>query len=347
LGIEWYFKKDGRELGPVDSGEVRKLAKLGVLRPTDLVRKSDMTRWAPASAIKGLFASPRPAKEPRPINSSMLADQLVSAIQPVVMTKPVEPIIVPEPPVRKLDKGIWVVMAVAVVVATAGGVYRFVIEPGHEQAALADQIVSRSAPTTAPPVLSTDGLDPQLQAITTQSPFDRGLALQHLRGESLSPKSKSQARQLIGETLDDREYETIWPAALRALGEVGSSGDLPRLKPLIESGPVQTQSAAIATAMLLDPQHGLAFFEPRVNDNKYASAITTCLADFGSRCEPAALAMLRSKQKLCRYHALNLLKQFGSAHSIDAITKAKQNESDKSILQGYQFTIDAINARSQ
>jgi hypothetical protein len=355
LAIEWYFKKDGRELGPVDSDEVRRLARFGVLQPTDLIRKSDMTRWAPASAIKGLFpsptpsTSPSPAREtpPQPIDTSALVDQLVTAIQPTL--SPIEavpsPRSAPEPPPPKSSRGVWYLTAVAVLVAVAGGAYHFLIEP---RLAPPEAPVTRSNPlrTTSSTPAQTEPIDPQLQAISTDSIFDRGLALQQLRLASLSERARQPAHQIICETLDNRTYSAIWPAALRALGEIGSTSDVSRLKPLIDSGPIETQCAAMATALMLDPREGLALFEPRAGDDKYGSATTSCLAEFGPRCEAAALAMLKSKEKMCRYHALNLLKEFGSTGAIQAITNAKQAEPDKSIAQGYQFTIDAINARN-
>jgi hypothetical protein len=346
LPIQWYFKKDGQEHGPVNSEEVRRLARLGILQPTDLVRKSDMTRWAPASALKGLFPSARAEPSPTPIHTSALVEQLVSAMQPKLAPAPPVPEPAPDLPPRTSARGIWYLTAIAALVAIIGGTYRFVIEPKFFAAATpkAQDVAPRavaSAPAQAEP------LDPQLQAISTDSIVDRGLALQRLRADSLAASARPQVHQVICETLDDREYAGIWPAALRALGEIGSTADFPLLKPLIESGPIQTQCAAMATALILDPARGLEYFEPRAGDDKYGSATTTCLADFGPRCESAALAMLQSRQRMCRYHALYLLKEFGTAKSIETITAAKRSESDKSIVQSYQFTIDAINARNQ
>jgi hypothetical protein len=52
----WFYDHDGRVNGPVNVAELRQLAALGQLLPTDRVRKEDMNRWVKAKAVKGLFA---------------------------------------------------------------------------------------------------------------------------------------------------------------------------------------------------------------------------------------------------------------------------------------------------
>ena len=103
----------------------------------------------------------------------------------------------------------------------------------------------------------------------------------------------------------------------------------------------------MATAMVLDPRTGIKLFEPRAADDKYGSITAGYLADWGERCEPVALEMLKSPVRMCRYHALFLLKAFGTSKAIDAIARAKQSEPDKLIADSYQYTIDAINSRNR
>jgi len=55
--MEWYFAKDGRQLGPVDhDGLVRRIA-AGEIAPTDLVWRDGMTDWTPAGNVPELSAT--------------------------------------------------------------------------------------------------------------------------------------------------------------------------------------------------------------------------------------------------------------------------------------------------
>lgn len=52
----WFYHRNGVQNGPVDSAELRRLARSGQLLPTDLIWKQGMPQWVPASSGKGLFA---------------------------------------------------------------------------------------------------------------------------------------------------------------------------------------------------------------------------------------------------------------------------------------------------
>jgi hypothetical protein len=52
--IQWYYKADGEEHGPVSQGELQALAALGQISPDDLVRNDKKPKWYPARAVKGL-----------------------------------------------------------------------------------------------------------------------------------------------------------------------------------------------------------------------------------------------------------------------------------------------------
>jgi hypothetical protein len=340
LPIQWYFRKDGQEHGPVTSDDLRMLASLGMLHPTDAVRKADMNRWAAASAIKGLFPASKLPVQTVPIAAPISA-RLPSAL-------PAPPVVLPPPPLPIESSGLsnWVLYltATAALFAAAAGIYRFVLNPAES-----NTIARHSQPIKPPatePILASDTIDPLIMAISSQSPFDRGMALRQVKYMAVAPKLRDQVHQLICDTLDDRAFSSIWSSAARALGEVGSPADLPRLKPLIDHAPLETQCAAMATAMVLDPETGIKLFEPHAADEKFGSTTAGYLADWGSRSEPVALAMLKSHVPTCRYYALYLLKAFGTPKALDAIAKAKQTEPDKLIADGYQFTIDAINSRN-
>lgn len=54
MTFQWFFQNDGNETGPVSPKALLQMARDGQLRPDDLVRRSDMEKWQPASRVKGL-----------------------------------------------------------------------------------------------------------------------------------------------------------------------------------------------------------------------------------------------------------------------------------------------------
>lgn len=63
---EWYFAKDDEPFGPVSTADLKQLAAVGLLQPTDLVWKNGMQAWQPASKLKGLPAAAAPCPPPLP-----------------------------------------------------------------------------------------------------------------------------------------------------------------------------------------------------------------------------------------------------------------------------------------
>ena len=57
MSQEWYYSVDGDRQGPISSGELKKLADAGTIKPGDLVWKDGMSDWVQAKSIKGLFAA--------------------------------------------------------------------------------------------------------------------------------------------------------------------------------------------------------------------------------------------------------------------------------------------------
>ena len=53
--IEWYYARENKQMGPVSSLELKRLATAGELRPGDLVWREGMTEWSLASNVRGLF----------------------------------------------------------------------------------------------------------------------------------------------------------------------------------------------------------------------------------------------------------------------------------------------------
>jgi hypothetical protein len=68
MADQWYLARDGKEFGPYSGAHVLKLAELGRIQPTDLVRKEGMVQGVPAARLKRLFpdASAEPAASAEP-----------------------------------------------------------------------------------------------------------------------------------------------------------------------------------------------------------------------------------------------------------------------------------------
>jgi hypothetical protein len=66
----WYYSIDGRQSGPVDATELKRLAASGTLGHQDKVRREDLAQWYPAAQIKGLFATQTPPLSPASLDST-------------------------------------------------------------------------------------------------------------------------------------------------------------------------------------------------------------------------------------------------------------------------------------
>lgn len=95
--IEWYYARDNKQMGPVSSVELKRLATAGSIAPDDLVWREGMTEWAAARNVRGLFDEEGGAGQgaPTPAAPSQAA---APAVEPV--SKPVEPAPATAMPVR-------------------------------------------------------------------------------------------------------------------------------------------------------------------------------------------------------------------------------------------------------
>jgi hypothetical protein len=55
MATEWFYTKGDEEIGPVASKELKRMAGIGVLQPSDRIWKEGMPEWVPASTVTGLF----------------------------------------------------------------------------------------------------------------------------------------------------------------------------------------------------------------------------------------------------------------------------------------------------
>lgn len=65
---EWYCQINQNEIGPLTSSQLKKLAAVGTLAPTDKVRSSQSTNWKSASQMRGLFPTNPDPTNPAPNN---------------------------------------------------------------------------------------------------------------------------------------------------------------------------------------------------------------------------------------------------------------------------------------
>jgi hypothetical protein len=55
MAEDWYYAIEGERHGPVSGRDLKQLAKVGKLKPTDLIWRSGMADWRAAGSIRGLF----------------------------------------------------------------------------------------------------------------------------------------------------------------------------------------------------------------------------------------------------------------------------------------------------
>jgi hypothetical protein len=53
--IRWYIAREGQKVGPFESSELRQLALMGFLQPTELVWTEGLSKWVEASSFPALF----------------------------------------------------------------------------------------------------------------------------------------------------------------------------------------------------------------------------------------------------------------------------------------------------
>ncbi|HYV38587.1 MAG TPA: DUF4339 domain-containing protein [Gemmataceae bacterium] len=66
MDAEWYFAEKGQQHGPVTFDELRERAAAGLLQPSDLIWKTGLADWQPASSQPGLFSAAAPPAAPAP-----------------------------------------------------------------------------------------------------------------------------------------------------------------------------------------------------------------------------------------------------------------------------------------
>lgn len=89
MAQRWYYVREGKEIGPVTSGDLRRIAAAGALAPEDPVRREDRTKWIPAREIKGLFDERIMAKRARAAAKARRAERAPK--RPAALATPAPP----------------------------------------------------------------------------------------------------------------------------------------------------------------------------------------------------------------------------------------------------------------
>lgn len=91
--IEWYLARDGKQHGPLTEVEMRKLAELGHLRPTDLVWRQGLPNWMAAATLPELArpVAPPPPPPPAPPPPPPAAQPPATALQPTAAPRTAMP----------------------------------------------------------------------------------------------------------------------------------------------------------------------------------------------------------------------------------------------------------------
>jgi len=88
--IEWYYARGNKQMGPVSSVDLKRMAAAGEIHPEDLVWREGMAEWTLARNVRGLFeeeakppvtASPLDAS-PKATAGARLGDSAVKAAEP-------------------------------------------------------------------------------------------------------------------------------------------------------------------------------------------------------------------------------------------------------------------------
>jgi hypothetical protein len=59
--MQWYYSKNGSQLGPVEQGEILSKLASGEISPSDMVWREGMTDWLPVSKVNELAVIARPS----------------------------------------------------------------------------------------------------------------------------------------------------------------------------------------------------------------------------------------------------------------------------------------------
>ena len=94
--VEWYYARGNKQMGPVSSVDLKRMAAAGEIHPEDLVWREGMAEWTPARNVRGLFEEEaKPPVTASPIEAqskaaagAKLGDSAVKAAEPAAPSVP-------------------------------------------------------------------------------------------------------------------------------------------------------------------------------------------------------------------------------------------------------------------
>lgn len=222
MADEWFYQRNGQKFGPFSPQALRQLAIDGFLLPNDMVTKSGMTNWAPASKVNGLFAvsgnqpapiAPNPPAvtfgnipPPPPIpNPAPTPDPFPFAIpsnSPPLMPPAIKPPAVPASggvinPFGSAFGGLSRLMGSSA--TTSAPLNNPVASPSPNSAIATTSITTATA--TAPPPRLPDGLDPSDVLIDHPAHYQGGHPELHRKTEGRFILAKT-GLYFVGESSD-------------------------------------------------------------------------------------------------------------------------------------------------
>ena len=70
MATQWYYRHEGKQLGPVSTRKLLSLARVGKVKISGFLWKTGLPKWVPARNAKKLFSQKRETVPPRPVASS-------------------------------------------------------------------------------------------------------------------------------------------------------------------------------------------------------------------------------------------------------------------------------------
>jgi hypothetical protein len=86
--MNWYFLRDGGQVGPMAWADLWRCGQSGELRPADLVWRDGMPEWRTAASVPGLFPAPQPVPAAAPVPQKTYAPAPQAAPAPQSAPQP-------------------------------------------------------------------------------------------------------------------------------------------------------------------------------------------------------------------------------------------------------------------